>query len=73
MQTETVSTDAIVKGDTVLIDGVAVTIGHNDIKGNSFSGVTICGRPFIETKRTVSRVLFPKWFKGEIIRFQSQI
>lgn len=72
-KTEIVKTDQIVGGDTILINGEMMTVSKKLIRHDPFLGTTIHGIPFIETGRTVERVLFPKWYKGEIIAYATQL
>ena len=55
-------------GDTIEINGGLKTVGTETVKV-SFFGVTVDG---IKVKE-INRVLFPKWFKGQVIGYQAQI
>lgn len=55
-------------GDTVEVNGQLKTVGAETVKV-SFFGVTVDG---IKVKE-INRVLFPKWFKGQVIGYQAQI
>lgn len=56
-------------GDCINIEGVATTVSKSFIK-NSFSGITIYGQNF---RNGLELVLFPKYFKGQLIGHFSQI
>ena len=73
MKTEKVDVSAIRHGDTIVINGVMKTISGNQIKNNPMFGVSIDGNYFRDSDKKVERVLFPKWYKGEIVRYQAQI
>ena len=64
MKTELVNPSDLINGDTVLIKGDMKTLSESSIKGNLINGIK-----YIE----IERVLFPKWFKGKIVRYQPQI
>jgi hypothetical protein len=66
---QNISASQINIGDTVLIDGKMQTIGKNNIKFCNFFGYRLNGARTEE----VTRVLFPKWFKGEIVNWQARI
>lgn len=66
---EKVSADNIQHGDTIMIDGEMQTVNKKFIK-NGFCGIIIYGMNY---RNGVERVLFPKWFKGEIIGYYAQI
>lgn len=68
-KTETVSPSDIRWGDTVVIGGEAITVGKKDLPKNGFMGWTFRGGRVSE----MTRVLFPRWFKGEIIGYQPQV
>ena len=56
-------------GDTIFIDGGLQTIGKSNIRFSDFLGTTLNG----QRADKAIRVLFPKWFQGEIIKYQPQI
>ena len=60
-----VSVDTIQSGDTILIKNIPTTITNNNIKYDSFIGVTIFGNAYIEKNRTVEKVLYPYFYRGE--------
>tara|TARA_E500000178_G_scaffold284540_1_gene285817 strand:+ start:56824 stop:57057 length:234 start_codon:yes stop_codon:yes gene_type:complete len=72
-KTEIVPTWKIKGGDTLVIDGEHKTITGEWIKNDPFMGVTLFGDAHLKTRRMVERVLYPKWYKGEIIYWASQI
>ena len=55
-------------GDTIDINGELKTVGKETVKVGFF-GVTVDG---IRVKE-INRVLFLKWFKGQVIGYQAQI
>jgi len=68
-KTETVKIENISAGDTVLINGEMRTVGNQHIKHNELFGYTIFGEPL----RNVERVLFRKWYCGEVVAWLPQI
>lgn len=66
MKTETVKPNDITAGETILLNGVAYTVGRNTVK-TDFYGTTVCGLRM----KSVERVLFPKFYKGILIGFVS--
>ena len=56
------------KGDTILIGGEMKTVGANTVR-TGFFGTLVGGMRMDE----VERVLFPKWFKGEVVGYLAQI
>lgn len=54
-------------GNTVLHNNQEMTVGKNDIKRNSFTGLALFGDPYRSGKILVKKVLFPKWYKGKIV------
>ena len=73
MKTEKIDVSQVRHGDTLMIGGKMQTISGNQIKTNPAYGLSIDGNYFRETGRKVERVLFPKWYKGEIIGYAAQI
>lgn len=59
--------------DTILIDGEMITVGKNDIKNDPFYGMSIHGEYFRHTQKMVDRVLFRKWYQGEIVDWVTQL
>ena len=59
----------LVIGDTILINGKMFTVGKDTVK-TSFFGTTVQGKR-VEGK--VEKILFKKWFKGEIVGLVSQL
>lgn len=56
---ETVMRSQLEKGDTIrTVNGQLRTISSDDLRGRNMP---------------VERVLFPKWFKGVVIKYQKQI
>jgi hypothetical protein len=53
-------------GDTVVIDGIAKTVGRQYIKHCSFMGSSIYGDCRALQGRKVDVMLYPKWFKGKM-------
>lgn len=68
MKTEKTHSADLNQGDTILIDGCMKTVGENTVK-TGFFGVLVDGVRMSE----VDRVLFPKWFRGELIGYYAQI
>lgn len=69
IKTRIISPSDLNLGDTVMIDGKMFTIGKNCIT-KSFFGTLVRGQQF---KNGIEQVLFPKWFKGELIGYRPQI
>lgn len=65
---ENVHTSELNVGDTIEINGELKTVGSETVK-SGFFGTLVDG---INTK-TVTRVLFPKWYKGKVTGYHSQI
>lgn len=59
----------LVIGDTILINNKMFTVGKDTVK-TSFFGTTIQGNR-IEGK--VEKILFKKWFKGEVVALVPQL
>lgn len=55
-------------GDTVEVNGNQMTVHNNHIKSD-FYGTRFQG----ERLKLVKRILFPKWYQGEIRGFAAQI
>lgn len=72
-KTEIVPTWKIKSGDTLLIDGEPKTITGKWIKNDPFMGVTLFGDAYLKSRRMVERVLYPRWNKGKIAYWASQI
>lgn len=70
MKIELVNKEEIKSGDTIIIDGKQKTISGKFIKKDPLFGITIDG---INFRNKVERVLFPKYFKGQIIGYFPQI
>ena len=68
MKTRKIHPADLNKGDTILIDGEMKTVGPNTVKVG-FCGTLVDGERMSE----VEQVLFPKWFKGEITGYHSQV
>lgn len=66
---ETVKPETVKHGDTIYLDGKLTSISREDIKTCLVMGTTICGKRL----DTVTRKLFPKWYKGGIIGYRTQI
>lgn len=69
MKTVTVNASDLVNGDTVMIDGEMKTVGRESVK-TDFFGTLVFGQRF---SGGVEKVLFAKWFKGEIVDCVSQV
>lgn len=65
-----VQASQIKAGDCINIEGVATTVSKSFIKYNPFSGITIYGEKF---RNGLDLILFPKYLKGELIGYFSQI
>lgn len=70
MKKELINKEEVKANDTIIINGKATTISAKYIKNDPFLGVTING---INFRKKIERVLFPKWYKGKIIGYFSQI
>jgi hypothetical protein len=71
---ETVDKQNINVGDTVYIDGEGwKTVGRNDIRVCGIFGTLIFGQNFRDTNSLVDRALFPKWYRGEIASYVTQV
>jgi len=68
MNTETVNPVDLMVGDTIVLSTGQKTVGKETVKSGYF-GTLVDG----ERLKTVERVLFPKWFKGEVTGYHSQI
>jgi len=66
-------TTEIRAGDCVFIHGHWRTLSPSDVQYSSLSGTTICGDPLVLEGRTIKIALFPKWYKGQIIGWYSQL
>lgn len=73
MKTEKVHISNVVKGDTLLINGKEMTVGSTDIRNDPFYGMSVFGDCHRHTKGIVERILFPKWYMGQIVGYVSQI
>ena len=71
--TEFVHISEIRRGDTVIRDGKPMTVGRKDIKRSAFFGRLLFGDSYNCGRNPVEVMLFPKWFKGEIIGYRRQI
>lgn len=71
--TELAHLDTLKPGDTVIVDGVAKTLGRKYLSHCSFMGTSIYGDCRAPQGRTVPVVLFPKWSKGELVGYVRQI
>lgn len=60
-------------GDTVIVNGAMQTVGRDDIRNDSFFGPLFKGDSYKAENGEIEIVLFPKWFKGEITGYYSQI
>lgn len=65
---ESVHPSELVVGDTVQINGGLKTVGGETVK-SGYCGTLVDG---IRTG-SIERVLFPKWYKGEVTGYYSQI
>jgi len=64
---ELVDVKNVIKGDTILIEDKMITVG---LVQNKF------GNGFLNTKGMrgmVSRILFPKWHSGKIVKYVTQL
>lgn len=67
MKTETVHASELNQGDTVLINGTLKTVGRNSVNRSMLVfGVR-------HTNAMVQRVLWPKWYRGQITGYHAQI
>jgi hypothetical protein len=71
--TELAHLDTLKPGDTVIVDGVAKTLGREYLSHCSFMGTSIYGDCRAQQGCTVPVVLFPKWSKGELVGYVRQI
>ena len=71
--TEFVHISEIRRGDTVIHDDKEMTVGKKDIRWNYFFGYSLFGDSYTSGRKLVEVMLFPKWFKGEIIGYRRQI
>lgn len=69
MKIEIIPASELNIGDTVSIEGDWFTLGADCIK-TGFCGTLVRGERF---SNGIERVLFPKWYKGEIIDYRPQI
>lgn len=60
-------------GDTVVIDGKMETVGKNHLSRNAFFGYQYKGYRHQETAGYLDVALFPKYFKGEIVAYVTQL
>ena len=58
---------ALETGMTILVNGELMTVNRPKQVKNGFTGWCFEGDPFYQTRGFVKRVLFPKWYKGEIV------
>ena len=65
-----VSVDTIQSGDTIMIDSIPKTISSNNIRHDAFMGITIFGNAYIEKNRTVEKVLYPYFYRGEFKEYR---
>lgn len=70
--TEHVPVSSLNPGDTVLIDGVAKTLGREYINHCPFMGSSVYGDCRARQGREVEVVLFPKWEKGVLAGYVRQ-
>lgn len=68
MKTQKIHPADLKNGDTILINGNMKTVGSDTVK-SGFFGTLVDGVRMNE----VQKVLFPKWFKGEITGYSAQI
>ena len=67
---KTVNTESIQSGDTILIKNIPTTITNNNIKYDAFMGISIFGNAYIEKNRTVEKVLYPYFYRGEFKEYR---
>ena len=60
-------------GDTVIHNGKEKTVGKDDISYCPFMGISLFGDTYRLGTVLVKKVLFPKWYKGEIIGYFAKI
>lgn len=60
------------QGDTVIINGEMETVSIKNVK-RGFTGWTYQGDPFYKTKGFIEVVFFPKFFQGNLTRYQRQV
>lgn len=70
MKKELICISDLNHGDTVLIDGDMRTLSRNDIKTSGNLGARVFGKRFTNG---IERVLFPKFYKGSLVGYFSQI
>jgi hypothetical protein len=70
--TEMISVSQLKPGDTVIIDGIAKTLGREYIKHCSFMGSSVYGDCRALEGRKIEVMLFPKWYKGKIVNYVRQ-
>lgn len=63
MGTRNVEASTILIGDTVIIDGIEVTVTKSNIRYNTFMGTVINGCGFLGK---IDLVLYPQFYKGEL-------
>ena len=68
MKKETIHPSDLNVGDTIMTEKGEKTVGENTVK-TGFFGTLVDGDRAV----SVERVLFPKWFKGEITGYHAQI
>lgn len=71
--TQRVPVSELQAGDTVLIEGTPTTVGAAYLGQCPFMGATLYGDTYATQGRKVDVVLFPKWYKGEIVAYVRQI
>jgi hypothetical protein len=71
--TQRVPVSELQPNDTVLIDGAPTTVGASNLRRCPFMGATLYGNTYATQGRKVDLVLFPKWYKGEIVAYVRQI
>lgn len=57
-------------GDTIILNGKEITISKNTLKQDKFMGLLINGQ---RVTGKIKRVLFPKWSKGKLVGYVSQV
>lgn len=71
--TELISVSRLTPGDTVVIDGVAKTVGRDYIKHCPFMGSSVYGDCRALEGRKVEVMLFPKWQGGRLVGHVRQV
>jgi len=66
-ETKQVQASDLNYGDTILFNGEMKTVGLDTVK-TGFCGTLVEG----ERMATVTQILFPKWFKGELLGYVAQ-